>query len=1599
MKTDQFCKLLGKGLIFTGLILFTAVSYCQKPKILVGEGEYQVFFIDQNGHLFGSGGNLRNLGVNNIGTAGLTMPVAVSPSNLTFKALAGSLHGGAAVDTNGNVWTMGDNTQGELGNGNTNAFYGAYKITTDNSGNPFTNINAVCAYFSGNTSNGFYAIKSDGSLWVWGQTLQGMKGNGTLGDSFTLRPVQVIIPGNRKVTQIVAGNIAIALCSDGTVWTWGGAGILPVNLGYGATGTNYLSPHQVTALSNITQIAGGISFNYALKSDGTLYGWGAFGSYMGNYIAKGGGTPIPTPVVLTNIMKALPSPIKTIVVNSVCTNAILTDGTLWGWGDNAQGTIGIGTELNYFTTTAPFAWDYGVGELLQVNPVRITNKSDFVGVFGSSVFTFYTYAEEADGTLWSWGRNKGTILGNGIIACTPDVTASYPNSWDVTTATIVNPFTLKSTITVASPYCVANPNGSPCNECSLAQNLSPVVVTSPAQTITYPTNTATIDGSKSYDPDGTIAAYTWSLNSGPSTPGIINTHAATTTVKNLIPGTYIFQLIVNDNVGTTGIGFDTIVVNAAANQPPVANAGANQTITLPVDSVTLNGSSSVAPAGSITAYSWSKVSGPAQGSIVNPAGVSTVVSNLAQGTYIFKLTVTDNHGNTGSDSVTVIVKAAVNQPPLANAGASQTIKLPTDSVKLDGTKSSDPDGTITTYNWTQVSGPSTATIVNGNTATPTAKGLIIGQYVFQLTVTDNGGATGNAQVKITVTAANQPPVANAGANQTITLPKDSVTLDGSSSTAPSGSITAYNWVQVSGPSSAVITSSASAITLAKNLIKGTYIFKLTVTDNNGATASDSATITVNAAPNQPPVANAGSSQTITLPVNSVNLNGTASTDPDGTITAYSWVEVSGPTTATITNANTAAPTANGLQAGQYIFQLTVTDNAGATGNAQVKITVVAANQPPVANAGPNQTITLPVNSVTLNGGSSVDPSGTITSYSWTRISGPASGTIATPNGVTTVVNGLVQGVYIFKLTITDNNAASASDSVTITVNPAVNQPPIANAGSSQTIILPTSSANLNGSASYDPDGTIASYSWTEVSGPSTASITNVNTATPSVNGLQAGLYTFQLTVTDNSGATGNAQVKITVSAAILPPVANAGANQTITLPVNSVTLDGSSSIAPSGSITGYSWNQVSGPASGNIANPASVTTTVTGLVQGTYIFKLIVTDNHGTTGSDSVIITVNPAVNKPPVANAGPSQSINMPVNSATLDGSKSYDPDGTIASYSWSEVSGPSTATITNGNTASPAVSGLQAGQYVFQLTVTDNSGATATAQVKITETATLNQSPVANAGLNQTITQPTNSITLDGSNSFDPDGYIVAYNWNKASGPGAVTITNANTVTPTVYGLQAGQYVFQLTVTDNSGATGSDQVTITVNSSGQPTQQLPPVANAGADTTISLPTDTTILNGTASTGNISSYQWQQMSGPNTALINSSASSVSMATNLIAGEYVFQLTVVDNQGNTSTASVKVTVVNALRYNKEQVILYPNPAHDIVNLRFISDSLGKVRVDIFDMTGRLVLSSEMDKSQSLMDNLLNISAFAPGIYAVQARIGDRVIITTKLVKQ
>ncbi len=945
-----------------------------------------------------------------------------------------------------------------------------------------------------------------------------------------------------------------------------------------------------------------------------------------------------------------------------------------------------------------------------------------------------------------------------------------------------------------------------------------------------------------------------------------------------------------------------------ANQPPVARAGNDISLTLPTVIATLDASGSSDPDGSITSYSWSRISGPAGSSLLSPLGVTTLLTGLLEGSYSFKLTVTDNNGATASDTVNVNVLPLIpppNQPPTVNAGNNISVTLPQNSVTLNGS-AADSDGTVASYLWTRVSGPTTFTLGNSTSASTTLSNLVQGVYVFRLRATDNDGATATDDIQVTVNAApsNQAPNVYAGDNFSITLPQTTATLNGTASDND-GTITNISWVPVHGPAS-TITNTGSLVTSVTGLTQGVYVYRLTVTDNDGATATDTVQLTVNAAPNQPPTVNAGNDVVMTLPVNSTTLNGTAS-DPDGNIASWSWSRVSGPTTFTFGSANAATNTVTNLVQGIYVFRLTVTDNAGASRSDNVQVTVNGAaptNQPPTVSAGNNISITLPVNNVTLNG-SATDSDGTIAGYGWTKISGPAAFAIATPAAASTSVTSLVQGVYVFRLTATDNDGATALAEVTVTVNaaPPANVPPVANAGNNVSVTLPINYTTLNGSGT-DSDGSIAGYAWTRISGPTTFTLGNAAAASTSLTNLVQGTYVFRLTVRDNSGATATDDVTITVNAAVpvnVPPVARAGNDIVLTLPTSATTLNGSGSTDPDGNIVTYTWTRVSGPNTFVIASPGAATSALSGLVQGVYVFRLTVTDNSGATATDDVAITVNAAPNVPPVARAGNDITITLPQNTATLNGSASTDANGTITGYLWNRISGPSFA-MANNNAAIASLSSLLEGVYVFRLVVTDNNGATDADTVKVTVLAAPNQPPVARAGANIEILLPQDSVSISGSTSTDPDGLIASYEWNVISGPTQAIMSGQTTSTLKLSGLDFGEYTVSLKVTDDDGAT----------------------------------------------------------------------------------------------STTTVRVSVKTNNADRVYAE---LYPNPAVSTINLRYmVVGFTGKVRLSILDSRMRVVKEETVMKDLSLLTKSIDVSRLMPGVYFLYVSRTDGKRTMLKFVK-
>lgn len=234
-----------------------------------------------------------------------------------------------------------------------------------------------------------------------------------------------------------------------------------------------------------------------------------------------------------------------------------------------------------------------------------------------------------------------------------------------------------------------------------------------------------------------------------------------------------------------------LVGGGSVNTPPTADAGKDQGV-IEGTAVTLDGSSSSDPDGTIVAYAW------AEGSIT--LGTAASLSHtFPAGTHTIILTVTDDDRATATDTVVVTVAATPNQAPTANAGADQNVTEGT-VVRLDGSGSLDPDGSIVSYEWKKGS-TVLATVASFN-YTPTT----VGTDTLVLTVMDDDGATDSDEMNITVTAAapNRAPTA------VITKPSTSVTyycyegsnptivLEGNESSDPDGDILTYNWSATAG---------------------------------------------------------------------------------------------------------------------------------------------------------------------------------------------------------------------------------------------------------------------------------------------------------------------------------------------------------------------------------------------------------------------------------------------------------------------------------------------------------------------------------------------------------------------------------------------------------------------------------------------------------------------------------------------------------------------------------------------------------------------------------------------------------------------------------
>jgi alpha-tubulin suppressor-like RCC1 family protein len=304
------------------------------------------------------------------------VPVSVGGLSDVVSVSAGDYHA-VALKGDGTVWTWGNNTYGQIGDGST---------TRANTPVQVLGLSGITGIAAGGSAT--YAVKTDGTVWAWGNNEHGQIGNGSSGvGNYVASPIQVA--GLNNVTKVSAGGAhVLALKSDGTVWAWGSGQYGQVGNGTSGAGNDVTLPVQVSGLTGVSSIsAGRWSHSLAVKSDGTVWTWGA-NSYgqLGNGSVSDSSVPVQVSG-LSNVTAATGGEFHSLAVKS--------DGTVWAWGANTYGQIGDGTPL---TRRTP----------VQVVIVGGTFTADVIGAGYR-----HSLAAKSDGTAWAWGINANGQLGTG----------------------------------------------------------------------------------------------------------------------------------------------------------------------------------------------------------------------------------------------------------------------------------------------------------------------------------------------------------------------------------------------------------------------------------------------------------------------------------------------------------------------------------------------------------------------------------------------------------------------------------------------------------------------------------------------------------------------------------------------------------------------------------------------------------------------------------------------------------------------------------------------------------------------------------------------------------------------------------------------------------------------------------------------------------------------------------------------------------------------------------------------------------------------------------------------------------------------------------
>ncbi|MFZ4456049.1 MAG: PKD domain-containing protein [Bacteroidales bacterium] len=962
------------------------------------------------------------------------------------------------------------------------------------------------------------------------------------------------------------------------------------------------------------------------------------------------------------------------------------------------------------------------------------------------------------------------------------------------------------------------------------------------------TTTATLAGSYAGDGTGGQSGL-WTVVSGPKVPTFSNAALNNCVLSNLSPGTYIMRWTVT---GSCASGFDEmqIVVPNGVGTVTTATATLSNAATPLCDArtaITMVGSTPKVDETGV----WTQTSGSAGPTIVSPNSPSTLITGLnGSSNYAFTYTITKTAtGCTSTASKTITYGGT--QSLTINTASPLLVACGTTSAVISFTAA----GAGGANQYSIISGPTTPTIatipsVYANTTTSsslTITGLTVtGTYVVRIRRSaGNGSSCGTVYKDITVVVSQSPTASNAGSGQILAC-----TVTNTSLIANAPSVGAGRWTQVSGPNTATIADPTLTNCPITGLTNGAYVFRWLISAGPKC-ATNQGDVKVTVASATPTTANAGADQDIcnSTPLYlDANHGSTIANNETGT-----W-SVSPSAGVTFSNVNSQTPTVTGLASNStYTFTWTI-NNACGTSSDNAIVTTSAVVGPIAALAGADQCLPSGTTSTTMAGNPPAPGTGL-----WTKLTGGAA-TITSPNSNTTTITGMSNGTYTFEWSITRNACTITRDTMTITISAAATT---ANAGVDQNVC--GASTTLAGNIAAVGSGT-----WTQTTGNGGAIITSPSSPTSTVSGLTAGFYTFRWTITNGACSSNYDEVQLNVSLPATAP--SAGPNQilcgatTATMAANTIDTG-----------TGY-WSVISGPTTYAITNVNLPTTTITGLTTpGMYTFGWNSENGPYCPLQTSLVsITVNAT------ANAGVDQTF-CDATSATLTGNTS-----TLGT--WSQVSGPNTATLTPlANSPSAVASGLIVGAYTFRYTLNDAGCASNFDDMLVTVSGA---PTTANAGADLNLCNVT-SFTLSASPLSTGTGA-----WTRIAGPNSPTIQTASSATTTVgvSGTRAarGTYVYRWTVT-NGSCTSLDEVVINIGNALS--------TSAGANQTHVCGTSTTLAATLPANGGC---VWAQVSGPNTAVFSSSISNTPTVSGLIPGDYTFSWT--NNDPPCTPVSTNVTI-------------------------------------------------------------------------------------------